>query len=202
MKWRRKWQKPTPIFLPGESHGWRSLAGYSPSKAHFNYCCSLTKRCLTLCDSMDWSTQGPLSTISRVCSNSCPLSWWCYRTISSFVAPLSSFPQSFPALGSFPVSQLFTSGGQSIGASASVLLMDIQVWFPLGLTGLILCRPRDSKESFPALQLESISSLALSLLYGPTFTSEYDYWKNHSLTIWTFVSKAMSLFIKCCLGLS
>ena len=134
MKWRRKWQKPTPIFLPGESHGWRSLAGYSPSKAHFNYCCSLTKRCLTLCDSMDWSTQGPLSTISRVCSNSCPLSWWCYRTISSFVAPLSSFPQSFPALGSFPVSQLFTSGGQSIGASASVLPMNIQGLFPLGFT--------------------------------------------------------------------
>ena len=123
------------MFLPGESHGWRRLAGYRPSKAYFNYCCSLTKWCQSLCDSMDWSTQGPLSsTISGVCSNSCPLSWWCYLTISSFVAALSSFPQSFPALGSFPVSQLFISGSQSIGASASVLPMNIQGLFPLGFT--------------------------------------------------------------------
>ena len=72
-----------------------------------------------------------------VCSNSCPLSQWCHPTISSSVAPFSSCLQSFPASGSFPVSQLFTSGGQSIGASASVLPMNIQDWFPLGLTGLI-----------------------------------------------------------------
>ena len=73
-----------------------------------------------------------------VCSNSCPLSWWCHATIS-FSATLFSFClQSFPASGSFPVSRLFTSGGQSIGASASasVLPMNIQGWFPLGLTGL------------------------------------------------------------------
>ena len=71
-----------------------------------------------------------------VCSNSCPLSWWCHPTISSPVIPFSC-PQYFPALGSFPVSQLFTSGGQSIGALASVLPMNIHGWFPLGLTGLI-----------------------------------------------------------------
>ena len=71
------------------------------------------------------------------CSNSCPLSWWCHPTISSSVVPFSSCLQSFPALGSFPVSQLFTSGGQSIGSSASTLPMNIQGWFPLGLTGLI-----------------------------------------------------------------
>ena len=73
-------------------------------------------------------------------SNSCWLSQWCHPTISSSVAPFSSCPQFFPASGSFPVSQLFTSGGQSIGAStsASVLPMNIQGWFPLGLTGLIL----------------------------------------------------------------
>ena len=71
--------------------------------------------------------------------NPCPLSRWWHPTISSSVVPFSSCPQSFPASGSFPMSQLFTSGGQSIGASAStsVLSVDIQDWFPLGLTGLI-----------------------------------------------------------------
>ena len=71
-------------------------------------------------------------------SDSSPLSWW--WIISSSVTPSSSCFQSFPESGSFPMSQLFTSGGQSIGASASasVLLMNIQDWFPLGLTGLIL----------------------------------------------------------------
>ena len=73
------------------------------------------------------------------CSNSCPSSQWCHPTISSSVVPFSSCPQSFPALASFPMSQFFTSTGQSIGASASasVLLMNIQGWFLLGLTGLI-----------------------------------------------------------------
>ena len=75
-----------------------------------------------------------------VCSNSCPLSQWCHPTISSSVTPFSSCPQSFPASESFPISWLFASGGQSIGASAStsVLPMNIQGWFPLELTGLIL----------------------------------------------------------------
>ena len=73
------------------------------------------------------------------CSNSCPLSQWCHPAISSSVVPFSSCFQSFPASGSFPMSQSFTSGGQSIGtsASASVLPMNSQDWFPLGLTGLI-----------------------------------------------------------------
>ena len=73
----------------------------------------------------------------RAWSNSCPLSRWCRSTISSSVVPFSSCLQSFPASGSFPVSCLFASGGQSIGALASVLLMSIQDWFPLGMTGLI-----------------------------------------------------------------
>ena len=74
-----------------------------------------------------------------VYSNSCPLSWWCHPAISSSVVPFSSCPQSFPASGSFQMSQLFTSGGQSIGvsASASVLPMNIQDWSPLGWTGWI-----------------------------------------------------------------
>ena len=75
----------------------------------------------------------------RVCSNSCPLSWWSHPTMSPSVVPFSSCLWSFPASGSFPRSQLFTSGGQSIGVSASALVlpMNIQGWFPLGLTGLI-----------------------------------------------------------------
>ena len=75
----------------------------------------------------------------RVHPNPCPLCQWCHPTISSSVIPFSSCPQSFPASGSFQMSQLFTSGGQSIGvsASASVLPMNIQDWFPLGWTGWI-----------------------------------------------------------------
>ena len=72
-----------------------------------------------------------------VCSNSCPLSHWCHSAISSSVAPFSSHLHSFPASGSFPMSWLFASGGQSIRATASVLWMNIQGWFTLGLTGLI-----------------------------------------------------------------
>ena len=76
---------------------------------------------------------------ARVCSNSHPLSQWCHPTISSSVVPFSSCPQSFPGSGLFLMSQLFTSGAQSIGASASasILSMNIQDWFPLGWTGLI-----------------------------------------------------------------
>ena len=74
-----------------------------------------------------------------VCSDSCPLSWWCHQISSSYVALFSFCPQSFPASESFPVSRLLASGGQCIGASASVsvLPINIQGWFPLGLTGLI-----------------------------------------------------------------
>ena len=104
------------------------------------------------------------------------------KTISSFVIPFSSRLQSFPASGSFPRSQFFTSGGQSIGVSAStsVLPMNIQDWFLLGLTGWISCSPRESQESSPTPQFKSINSLVLSFLYSPTLTSKHDHWKNHS----------------------
>ena len=86
----------------------------------------------------------------RPYSNSCPSSWWCYPTILSSVVPLSSCLQSFPALGSFPMSQFFASGGQSIGVSAStsVLPMNIQDWFPLGLTGLIFLQSKGLSRVF------------------------------------------------------
>ena len=89
---------------------------------------------------MDCSTPGFPSPSSGVCSNSCPSSWWCHPTISSSIThPLLLLPSVFPASGSLPVSQIFTSGGQSIGASASASVppVNIQGWFPLGWTGLI-----------------------------------------------------------------
>ena len=93
------------------------------------------------------------------------------------VTPFFFCPQSFPTLRSFPMSQLFTSGGQSIGASAlaSVLSMNIQGWFHLGLTTLMSFEARDPEESSPAPQSESINSSPL--LYGLTLTSVHDYWK-------------------------
>ena len=78
-----------------------------------------------------------LSLSPRVCSNSCPLSRWCHPTISSSLIPFSSCLLCFPESGSFPMSWLFASGVQSIGVSASVLPMNMQGWFPLGLTDLI-----------------------------------------------------------------
>ena len=113
------------------------------------------------------------------CSNSCPLNWWCHPTVSSSVVPFSCL-QSFPASGSFLRSQLFASGGQSIEASASVLPMNVQNWFPLGLTDLISCSPRDSQESSPTARFKSINSSVLSLLHGPTLTSIHVYWKKHN----------------------
>ena len=101
--------------------------------------CSVTHSCLTLCTPMDCGTPGFPVHSPGACSNSCLLSQWCHPTISSSVVPLSSYLQSFPASGSFPISQLLASGGQSIEASnsASVLPMNIQGWFPLGLTCVI-----------------------------------------------------------------
>ena len=87
---------------------------------------------------------------SRVCSNSCPSSWWCHPTVASTVAPFSSCLQSFPVPGSFAVSQFFSLGDQNIGASASasVLPMNIQYWFLLGLTGLIFLQSKGLSEVF------------------------------------------------------
>ena len=112
----------------------------------------------------------------RACLNSCPWSQWCHPTISSSVVPFSSRLQSFPASGSFPMSQLFTSGGQSIGVSASisVLPMNIQDWFPLCWTGWISLQSKVSQESSPTPQLKSINSSALRFLYSPTLISTHD----------------------------
>ena len=113
----------------------------------------------------------------RVYSNSCPLSRWCRPTISSSVVCFSFCPQSFPASGSFPMSQLFTSDGQSTGVSAStssVPPMNTQDWYPLGWTGWISLQSK-------GLQFKGINSSALSFLYNPILTSIDDQWKNHRL---------------------
>ena len=112
----------------------------------------------------------------RVCSNSCPLSQWCHRTISSSVIPFSSSPQSFPASGSFPRSQFFSSGGQRIGvsASASVLPMNIQDGSPLGWTSWI-----------------SLQSKGLSRVFSNTtvqkhqfFGAQPSFWPNFHIHTW------------------
>ena len=139
-----------------------------------------------------------------VCSNSLPLSRWCYPNISSSVTLFSSCPQSFPASGSFPMGGLFTLGGQSIGAStsASVLAMSIQSWFPIELTCLI-----------------SLLSKGLSRVFYITtvwknqfFSTQPSLWSNShmymttekhiDLTIWNLVANWCLCFLICCLGLS
>ena len=116
------------------------------------------------------------SSTPRACSNSCPSSWWCHATISSSVVPFSPCLQSFPAWGSFPVSQFFPSGGQSIGVSASALVlpMSIQDWFPLRLIGLI-----------------SLQSKGLSRVFSNTtvqkhqfFGAQLSLWSNSLIHTW------------------
>ena len=113
---------------------------------------------------------GPLL-CPRVCSDSYPLSRWWHPDISSSIAPFSSCCQSFLASGSFPMSQLFASGGQGIGvsASSSVLSMNIQGWFPLGLTGLISLQSKGFSRVFSNTTVQKASILWLSaFFYGPT----------------------------------
>ena len=117
-----------------------------------------------------------------VYSNSCPLGRWCHPTISSSVIPFSSCLQSFPASGSFQMSQVFPSDGQSIGvsASASVLPMNNQDWSPSGWTGWISLQSKGLSRVFSNTTVQSIKSSALSFLYNPTCKCIHDFWKNHS----------------------
>ena len=152
------------------------------SWVHFS---SVTQLCPTFCDPMDCSTPGlpvhhqpPEFTQTHV--------HWVDDAIqpSHSVVPFSHL-QSFPASGSFPMSQFFTSGGQSIGvsASASDLPVNTQDCSLLGSlrTVCISLQSRDSQKSLPTPQFKNINSLVLSFLYSPTLTFIHDYWKNHSL---------------------
>ena len=128
-----------------------------------------------------------------VCSDSCPLSWWCYEDISCSPYPFSFCLQSFPALGSFPMSQLFASAGQNVGASTSALPVNIQHWFPLGLTGLI-----------------SLMSKGLSRVFSSTVIRNHQFcgtqpslWTNFHIHIWLLEKQQLwvngSLLAKWCL---
>ena len=137
-----------------------------------------------------------------VCSNSWPLRRWCHPTISSSVVPFSFCLWSFPASGSFLMSWLFASGSQSIGtsASSSVLPMNIQGWVPSRLIGLILQFKGLSSPLHHYLKVSILLCLAffmVQLSYPHTTTG-----KTIALTIWTFVSKVMSLLFHMHLGLS
>ena len=94
----------------------------------------------------------------RAHSNSCPWSRWCHPTISSFVIPFSFCLQLFPSSGIYPVSQFFTSGGQNVGASASVLPMNVQDWFPLRLTGLISLLSKELSRVFSSTPVQKHQS--------------------------------------------
>ena len=173
----------------------------------FLCCCSVTRS--RWCFVTPWTTAYQLSK-SFIISQSL-LKFKAIETVMPsnhliLVAPFSSSPQSFPASGSFPMNQFFTSGGQSIGvlSSASVLPMNIQDWFPLEWTGLMSLQSKGLSRIFSNTtpQSRSISSSALSLLYGPTLTFIHDYWKDHSFDYMTFVGRVMSVFLICSLGWS
>ena len=119
----------------------------------------------------------------RVHSNSCPSSRWCHPAISFSVVPFSSYLQSFPASGSFLMSQFFASGGQRIYWSFSFNISPSNEYSGLisfGIDWLDLLTVQGTLESSPKPQFKSINSLALSFLYSPIVTSIHDYWKNHS----------------------
>ena len=145
---------------------------------------SVAQSCPTLCNPMNRSTPGlpvhhqlPEFTQTHLSSR------WCHPAISSSVVSFPSHPQSLPASETFPMSQLFSWGGQStaVSASVSVLPMNTQDWSPLGWTGWISLQPKGLSRVFSNTTIQSINSLVLSFLHSPTLTSIHDHWKNHSL---------------------
>ena len=151
------------------------------------FCCSVAQSCLILASPWTAAHQDSLSfTISQSFLKLMSIELVMPSNHLILCRPVHPCLQSFPASGSFLMSQLFASGGQSIAASASasVLPMNIQDWFPLGVTGLIFQSKglsSHSQESSPTPQFKSISPSVLSLLYGPTVTSIHDYWKMNSI---------------------
>ena len=144
---------------------------------------SVTQSCPTLRPHESQHARPPCSSPTPgVYSNSCPSSRWCHPATSSSVIPFSFCPQSLPASGSFPMSQLFTSGGQSIGvsASASVLPMNTQDWSLLGWTGWISLQSKGLK-SLLQHHSSKASIFRHSAFFTVQLTSIHDQWKNHSL---------------------
>ena len=135
-----------------------------------------------LCNPMDCTTPGLPVQTARAYSNSSPSSHWGHPPISSSIVPLFSCLQSLPASESFPMSQFFASGGQNIGvsASASVLTMIIQEWFPLRLTGWISLQSKGLSRIFSNTTVQKHPFFSPLLFYGPILTSIHDYCKKHS----------------------
>ena len=159
---------------------------------------SVVQSCLTLWDPMNHSTPGlpvhhqlPESTQTHVCWVGDAIQ----TSISSSAIPFSSCPQSFPGSGSFQMSQLFASGGQSIGVSAStsVLPMNTQDWSPLGWTGWISLQSKGLSSIFSNTTVQKHQFLALRFLFSPTLIFIHNHWKNHSLDEMDFVGKVTSL---------
>ena len=146
-------------------------------------CCSVLFSRSVMSDSLQHARRPCPSPSPRACSNSSPLSWWCHATISSSVIPFSSCLQSFSASGSFLMSQLFESVGQSIGASASILLMNIEDWFSLGMTGLISLQSKELSRVFnTTAQKHQFCGVQLSL------------WSNSHIHTW-LLEKTYVIFI-------
>ena len=170
-------------------------------------CSSVAKSCPTLRDRLDCSTSG-FPVFYCLLELAETHVHWVSDAINHLILCLLLLllPSVFPSSKVFSnevfqvfSNELFISSGQCTGASASssVLPMNIQGWLPLELTGLISLLSKGFLRVF-----SSISSSALSFLCGPALTTVHDYWKNHSLDLWIFVGKVISLFLICCLGLS
>ena len=172
---------------------------------YFCYCC---------CSVVSNSLQPPglqhtkllcLSPSPRACSNSCSSSRWCHPTIWASVNPFSTCLQYSPAPGSFLMSQLFTSGGQSNGApaSTSVLPMNVQGWFHLELTGLISFLSKGLSRVFSSTIVQKHPfSDAQPSLHDPALTYIHDYWKKRNFDYMDLCQQWCLCFLICCLGLS
>ena len=154
---------------------------------------SFAKSCMTLWWHGLYSTPSP-PLYPRICSDSCLLSWWCYLNISCSATSFSFCFQSFPASGSFPVNQLFTSGGQGIEASASatVLPVNIQDWFPVRLTALFFSLSKELSGVFYGTTIWKHNAFFMVQLSHHYMTTG----KPIALTTWTFVNQVMCVLFK------
>ena len=161
----------------------QNLSKYLDSKKSGRTCqschCSVTQSRLTLCDPKDCSMPGLSFTISRSLLKLISIESVMPSNHLTLFSPLLLLPSIFPSISVFSNESVLAIRCWSIGASATVLPMNTQDWFPLGLTGLISMQFK-GLSSLLQHQFKSINSLALSLLYGSPFTSIYDSWKNHS----------------------
>ena len=168
-----------------KAKSFRQIWPYYLNTSSLQFSCSVVSHSL-LPHGLQHTRPPCLSPTPRVYSNSCPLSQWCHPTISSSVIPFCSHLQSFPASGSFQMNQFFASGGQSIGvsASASVLPMNIQDWFPLGITGLISLKSKGLSRVF--LTLDKLIFLSLSFSISHVWMWELDYKESSVPKNWCF----------------